>query len=121
MVGSQFEVSNLNENSTYYYRVRATLGNSVSDFSDVIKVQTTSESGIKNYEDFSFQIVPEVDQIKIKGLQGNERIQIFNIAGVCLFNQHSSGSEMSISIPQKGIFIVRISNKDFTFAQKLIK
>jgi hypothetical protein len=54
-------------------------------------------------------------------LQGNERIQIFNIAGVCLFNQHSSGSEMSISIPQKGIFIVRISNKDFTFAQKLIK
>ena len=121
MVGSQFEVSNLNENSTYYYRVRATLGNSVSDFSDVIKVQTTSESGIKNYEDFSFQIVPEVDQIKIKGLQGNERIQIFNIAGVCLFNQHSSGSEMSISIPQKGIFIVRISNKDFTFAQKLLK
>ncbi|HRU63833.1 MAG TPA: T9SS type A sorting domain-containing protein, partial [Paludibacteraceae bacterium] len=121
VVGSQFEVDNLNENSTYYYRVRATLGNSVSDFSDVIEVQTTNESGIKHYEDFPFQIIPESDQIRIKGLQGDEQIQIYAISGICLHLTHVNSTEVSIPLKQKGIFIVRILNHNKVFVKKIVK
>jgi hypothetical protein len=119
--GSQFKVSGLNPDTVYFYRVCSTIQPYRSDFSETIEVKTGLFSGGKNVPTYPYIIYVSHDDIKLSNLQGNERIQIFNIAGVCLLDIHSSGSEMSVGIPQKGIFIVRISNKDFTFTRKLIK
>ena len=119
--GSQFKVEGLNPNSVYFYRVRSTIHPYTSDFSETIQVKTGFPSALENIPASQYKIYISSGDIKLSNLQGNERVQLFNIAGVCLFDQHSSGSEMSIRIPHRGIFIVRISNKDFTFARKLIK
>jgi hypothetical protein len=119
--GSQFKVEGLNPNTVYFYRVRSTIQPYTSDFSEIVEVKTGLASGLRNEPASQYKIYISNGDIKLSNLQGNERVQLFNIAGVCLFDQHSSGSEMTIRIPHRGIFIIRISNKDFTFARKLIK
>ncbi len=114
-------ITGLNENQLYYYNVRATLGSAVSLPSETIAVQTLLNNKIKKETTQSIKIISKNNQLSVIGLQGNESIQIFSLTGIGLYKIIANASQMDISFPQTGIFILRVQNNQYSFTGKFLK
>jgi len=114
-------IQDLKENSSYYYRVKATLGNSFSASSETIGTQTLVNTKVQNINTSSIRIRTNKDQIFITGLHGNETIQIYSLTGICMFQCKAISTESVIPFHQHGIFIIKVQNNNFAFAGKIIR
>lgn len=114
------DINGLNVNSQYFYQVRATLGNSMSVPSDVMKVNTLLSDGLPQKNSKNFSIFSKVEGISILGLKGDETIQVYNISGICLKQVKATSSKMEIPFSQHGIFIIKVQDNDASFTGKFI-
>ena len=114
-------LSGLIENTQYFYRVKASLGSSVSGVSQTMGVKTTVNTKIATVNSSNIIIRTKKDQISIAGLHGDENIQIFSLTGMCIYQSKATSTEKVIPFHQNGIFIIRIQNNNFIFAGKIIK
>jgi hypothetical protein len=113
--------SGLTENTQYFYRVKASLGSSVSGVSQTMSVKTLVKTKIQDIFNSPVQIRTFRNQISITGLHGDETIQVYSTTGICLYYGKSTGSEKEIPLQQSGIFIIRIQNNLNTFTGKFLK
>ena len=118
---NQAIVGGLNENSTYFYQVRATLASSVSQPSELMGVKTTLSSGILSNNLANLKVANKNGVVSILGLQGNESIQVYSITGVRLLQTNAESSVSQLPQLQKGTFIIRIQNNQFAKTFKVIK
>jgi len=114
-------VSNLSENTQYFYRVRATLNNSVSATSETIGVKTLISSKNQDINSSKIKIMTLRAQIHISGLQGDENIQIYSLTGICLYHAKATSTEKNITFNPSGIYIIRIQDKMNAYTGKVLK
>ena len=115
------DVQNLKENSLYSYRVKATLGTSVSGYSETIDLLTLMNSKVQNQNASSVRIFSKKDKISITGLQGDEMIRVYSLTGICIFQTKSGGVVRDIPMHQNGIFLIRIQDRLSTSTFKIIR
>jgi len=113
-------VSNLKENNSYFYQVRATLGTSISSPSESVAVHTLLKNGIPENNASAIKIHANNGQISIVGLSGDELIQIYSLTGICIYKTKAVAAEMNIGLKQKGVFIIQIKNKKEATAFKFL-
>lgn len=118
--GNQFEVTGLNQQSSYAYRVRSTLGNAVSGYSEAIHVQTLSNTNVKQIFLPDIKLNMSEGNLSLSGLMGNETIRIYSITGVCFHQQNAQSDRFSLNIAAKGVFIVKIQNAEYRYTTKFI-
>lgn len=121
VVGTQYDVTNLNDNTDYFYQVRAVLGAATSDYSDVIKVNTINSTGIKFTNNSNLKISKVPNQILITGLQANETVLLYNITGACVSQQKASSDKAVIHVYSKGVYVVVVQNDKYKFTTKIIE
>ena len=121
VVGTQYDVTNLNNNTDYFYQVRTTLGSAISEYSDVIKVKTSDGTGIKPTNNSNIKISKVPNQILISGLQANETVLLFNITGAYVSQQKASSDKAVIPVYSKGVYVVVVQNDKYRFTAKIIE
>ena len=118
--GAQFEVTGLNQQSAYAYRVRSILDTAVSGFSETINVHTLSNTNIKNTHIQNIKLNVSDGNLSLSGLMGNEIIRIYTITGVCIYQQNTQSDRLNLNIGTRGIFIVQIQNNEYRYTTKII-
>ena len=108
---TSYQVQKLVANNSYFYRVKATLGTSVSITSESIGVQTLLNNKVSEQKSASIRIFSLKDKITITGLLGDELIQVYSLTGICLYQTKAVSAEKDIQMHQNGIFIIRIQDR----------
>lgn len=117
---SRFEVTGLNQQRAYAYRVRSTLGTAVSGYSETIHLQTLSNTNVKQISLSDIKLSMIEGHLSLSGLTGNETVRIYTITGVCIHQENAHSDHLSLNIASKGIFIVQISNNKYRYTTKFI-
>ncbi|MDR0814688.1 MAG: T9SS type A sorting domain-containing protein, partial [Bacteroidales bacterium] len=65
---------------------------------------------------------PTNNQVTLSGLQGNETIQIFDMTGRQALTHRATGNKETVFVGNlaKGVYLVRVTRKDFSVMLKLI-
>jgi len=114
-------VSNLTENTNYYYAVRATLGVAVSGVSETIGAKTLINTAVTEHAASTVQLISDKNQLTVSGLRGDELIQIYTLTGVCVYQTKATATQHKIPLKQSGVFIVKVQNDDYRFTAKFIR
>ncbi|VBB44674.1 conserved exported hypothetical protein [uncultured Paludibacter sp.] len=118
--GNQYNVSNLEENTDYYYRVRSTKGAFISEYSNQVKVSTLS-TGLKNVKTQSYKVGALNNGFVVFGLKGNENIYLYSITGNLNKIIKSSSNSAFIPIINHGIYILQVETENGLEVYKLVK
>lgn len=120
--GTTERVEDLEANQTYYYNLRSTLYDAVSDFSETMSVFTEKGNSLEIIFDDKITITSHKDYISIKGLKGNELIALYSLTGTRLYLSKVSTNFHDIPLKENGIFIVLIQEENGkTKGRKIIK
>lgn len=121
-VSTNFSVfTNLSQNTKYYYKVKATLGSSVSASSETIGAVTLMNSKIPEQNTSSIKIISKTDKVSISGLQGGELIQVYSLTGICMYQTKAVSQQHDIPMHQNGIFLIRIQDRLSNSTFKIIR
>ena len=118
---SMIDVTELNENTNYFYKVRSVLGNATSDYSEVISLKTSTNTGTEVNPVSEIKVVPTQTGLYISGLKGNEMLQIFSVTGICLYQQKAKSAEINIPLATNGIYILKVQNTKFRYCAKFLR
>ncbi|MFZ4454905.1 MAG: endonuclease [Bacteroidales bacterium] len=118
---NQSLVNGLVENSTYFYQVKATLGTSISQPSELMKVKTTLSNGAAIHPFSATKLIRKNGDFYLAGLEGNETIQLFTVSGSSVFKGKVETNVFRLPLSQKGIFIVRVQNGQSLKTFKIIR
>lgn len=118
--GIEYRVENLDENTDYFYNVRATLRGFVSDFSETATAHTIIDTKVIHQPEIPFKYHLANNTLHLSRMQGNEQISIFNTSGICVYNSKVTSGEMKIPFRNKGVFIINIYNTEYKFTKKII-
>ncbi len=113
-------VPDLIENTQYFYRVKATLGSSVSGVSETMLVKTLVGTKLIEINNSSIKIQSKNDKISVTGLKGGEMIQVYSLTGVCLFQHKAGTTALDIPFSRNGVFILRVQNNENAYTAKFI-
>jgi hypothetical protein len=118
--GNSYMVDGLNENSRYNYRLRNTLGDAVSDYSETMGLVTLAQTSVKNSFDSPFKLRVQNNQIHLSNLVGNVQISVYSITGLCLLQMDATSSAISIPFGHKGMFILSLKQDGKHWVSKFI-
>ena len=106
--GDAYRVTNLQEETYYYYQLRSALNDVASKASDVAEVKTLL--GLSSLDPTSSEIRYSTLEagIYLSGLSGDTSILLFQPNGVLAYITKSSSSDCFIPCERSGIFILRI-------------
>lgn len=125
--GTSHVVTGLEENKTYYYRVRATDGICVSNASEVKQVITTATSlkSVLNEQDVQVYYNPLNDCFEVKAVPGipGIAISVSDMSGRKLKQKELTGSERSISVNHlpAGVYVVSLLVDGQCYTRKCVK
>jgi len=120
ITANQAVVTELTENTNYFYVVRATLGTSISDFSESIGFKTPFHTKLNDQIVTPVTLLLSKNNVTVSGLHGNEQIQIYTLTGVCIYQVKASSTVQHIPLTKLGIFIVKVQNSDYRFTGKFV-
>lgn len=103
-----YPVNGLLENTLYYYSVTA-LGNDAKE-SEKIAVETQSANAVDKTEKNSTLWIRTQSGVQLKNMSDNYQITVTDLLGKKVFTQSSSAPELHISLPQKGLYLLRIQH-----------
>lgn len=127
VAGTSHRVTGLEENKTYYYRLRATDGTYVSNTSEVKHVTTfaTSVKSILNDQNVQIYYNSLTDCFEVKTVVSSNDItvKVSDMSGRRLEQKNLSDSERSLNVKHlpAGVYIVTLYVEGQTFNQKCIK
>jgi hypothetical protein len=101
-----YPVNGLLENTLYYYSVTA-LGNETKE-SERIAVETQSANAVDKTEKNNTLWIRTQSGVQLKNMSDNYQITVTDLLGKKVFTQSSSAPELHISLPQKGLYLLRI-------------
>jgi hypothetical protein len=117
---NQAVVSGLDAFTNYYYNVRATLGSAVSATSELISTKTLLGTNTPGTTTNQITIKISNNNLALSKLDGNEIIQIYSITGISVFQKKASSAEISIHLPNKGVYILNIQNNRYRSSSKFV-
>lgn len=118
IVGTQEVISNLTENTNYYYNVRSTLGSAVSAVSETVGLKTLLTSKVQHVSNSAIRVMTREHSIVLSGLQGDEHISIYTPTGVCVKQLTARSTDLEIPISQQGIYLINVQNANHSFTVK---
>ncbi len=121
VTGSEMVITDLEEDQTYYYNLHAVLGDAVSPVSETIMVQTSIHTGNSTVEKNSPLVLIHKEGIIIKGLKGNEQINIYTVSGVCLYKANANTADLILPLNERGIYLINIIGQQGYSTIKVIK
>lgn len=121
VVANQYHLTGLTPNTNYYYQVKASLGNLVSPFSEVIAAKTDISSGISSKAKSKIYFSSTPTGCNVNGLLGDETIGIYSATGTLIYEKRATTSSLPITLSQNGIYIIKIHNSQYTESRKIIK
>lgn len=127
VAGTSHRVTGLEENKTYYYRLRATDGTYVSNTSEVKHVTTFATSVKSILNDQNVQIyynsLTDCFEVKTDVCSNDITVKVSDMSGRRLEQKNLSGSERSLNVKHlpAGVYIVTLYVEGQTFNQKCIK
>ena len=86
--------------------------------------QTTQINEINSPQEIKIYPNPVIDRFYINNPKIQElKIQVYNMIGECILQRELDNGTITVDISSfpEGIYVVRVSNKDWTIQQKLIK
>lgn len=104
---------------TVYYRLKMTELGGTYEYSPVISIGADTKTGIKIYPTSITNGL-----VNIISWQPVERVSITNTTGIQLLSKEMNGASgyFNVTLPalQKGIYIIRVSGKDFQKTEKIV-
>jgi hypothetical protein len=92
------------------------------DFQNIIEGQFPSAVLIPTNEFIKIYQNLTKDYIKIKGLESNANVSIYNLQGQNLFNRTIAPDEtISVSLLPRGLYIVKVNSREGSFETKFLK
>ena len=90
--------------------------------SKALNVTLIDNTGIEQNELKPLHIYAKQGQIvaDLSGLIGATTVQVFNASGVIVKLQKTSDVQLSISVPTKGFYLVRVLNGGKQFTEKVV-
>ena len=117
---AQYVAYPMNSPVTYYYRVRSVLGDIRSEWSTVGEVTTDPNiTGIESLNAPSITYTANNDGITMYNLPVDSRVMVYNIQGIMCHSLVAKSAKMSISMNQKGIYVIKIVNGVNIFVLKV--
>ncbi len=119
----------LDENTTYYWRMRVAANGDTSQWSPAFSFTTQSGVGIDNAGKEGFRVYPNPAKTYIQvvlptGISGQARLQIVDLLGREVFNQtlNITGQPLKLDVSEipGGIFMIKAILPGKTLVQKLI-
>ena len=120
VTGHHTLVVGLNANTEYYYRLKASFGNSFSHFSDAVFVSTTS-TGLTGISTLSHRIHATRDGIKVCDLNGGEIIRLYSITGSQVSVAKATSDTYTFPLEAKGIFVLKVESNGHSEIYKIVK
>ena len=120
VTGNHTLVVGLNANTEYYYRLKASFGNSFSHFSDAVFVSTTS-TGLTGISTLSHRIHATRDGIKVCDLNGGEIIRLYSITGSQVSVAKATSDTYTFPLEAKGIFVLKVESNGHSEIYKIVK
>ena len=117
----QYNVGNLIEDNTYYYRIRAKRGESYSGNSNLIKVITPRTTKLPTNKNYTYNIGTFAEGIRIYQLKGNEKITLYSVSGSLIKSFVSTSNSEYLQINNRGIYILQIESEKGKEVYKVIK
>lgn len=113
-----YQVTGLVSDSTYYYTVTPQ-GNGAS-ISDIIRVRTLLDTPVKNqyYDPVKWYVSNNI--LYLNNLPLNCEIKIFDVLGKFIQKYSFVNSNLSLTLPRKGIYVVQIISGEKTFVKKIV-
>jgi endonuclease I len=113
-----YPVNGLLENTLYYYSVTA-LGNDAKE-SERIAVETQSANAVDKTEKNNTLWIRTQSGVQLKNMSDNYQITVTDLLGKKVFTQSSSSPELHISLPQKGLYLLRIQHNQQSETIKIL-
>lgn len=105
--------------TTVYYRLKMSELNGTYEYSAVISIGADTGKGVKIYP-----TAVTNGLVNIISSQPVERVSITNTTGLQLLSKEMNGASGYFNVPlpvlQKGIYIIRVSGKDFQKTEKIV-
>ena len=114
-------VTNAEEQSDYYYRVKSAVGPYTSPYSNEIQVTTNVPDATKTTNLSKIELFSTQAGIHIVGLTEETSITLYNLSGICIYQVQHVLNKHVIPITQRGIFIIQVKAGNNTEVFKIIK
>lgn len=114
------QIVGLEENNTYFYRVRANHTASTSAYSEEIRV-TTLKTDIENTVNQRYKLAITRQGVVISGLKRDKIIHLYSPTGIKMKSVQTNAPITTISIENRGIYIIQICSGSKTDTYKIVK
>lgn len=106
---TSYTAKGLTPETDYYYVVKAVTGVVESDWSNEVKVTTTTSVGVERLQDAAN--VYAYDNTIVVNTDAGSLIEVFNISGQKIISLTAASDMTNISVPNKGVLIVRVGQE----------
>ena len=120
VTGNEFLVTALEPATTYFYKSRAVKGSVISPYSEIIQVTTPLGTDVTTVLS-PVKIFQSAQGIHLEGLNDTNRVSVFSLTGTRIYDQQTSFNELFLQLPERGMFIINIQNKQFTRSFKVVR
>jgi hypothetical protein len=120
VTGNEFLVTALEPATTYFYKSRAVKGSVISPYSEIIQVTTPLGTDVTTVLS-PVKIFQSAQGIHLEGLNDTNRVSVFSLTGTRIYDQQTSVNELFLQLPERGMFIINIQNKQFTRSFKVVR
>jgi len=119
--GNSAQITGLNNETSYFYRVRVEYGTVTSENSNVIETSTdiSKITNLKETDPFKIFNFKNNIQINFEDINSSFDIKISDLQGKTLFLKQNISHSIEIKLKQ-GIYILKINNKQHNYIKKII-
>ena len=125
---TQIDISGLEHNTEYFWRVRAVNASTQSDWSEVWSFITKNTDNINDYSNnILICVYPNPNdgnfKLKISDLKNAYNIKIFDLFGKSVYQQNNCTKQLltiNLNNMDKGIYLMKIETKNKILTKKII-
>ena len=115
---TSFNVTGLQPNSVYFYRVKSALGSTYSPYSELMEVKTTEQTGISDLSINLLRIFKQNAEIIVINNETIQQLSVTDINGRKILTD-SNKKTFTIKLPKRGIYIIQLTTGNNTIFRKI--
>ena len=113
------EMTGLNSNTNYFYRIRVNYNNNLSKNSNIIDASTLVGINKIVQEKFKIYTASESIIIETQELNNTAIVKVYDLTGKIISETNITETRTEISINRKGMFIITIYTEKNIYTKKL--
>lgn len=121
VTGTSYTVEGLSLQTAYFYRVRSVIGNSRSDWSEEVQVTTLTPAAAEKTTMPSVEWFSTGEGFTLFNITPGSRIQVYSLSGILVKDLKAATSAVSVPLPGKQLFVVRVLSSQQLYSFKIIR